>query len=325
VVKIFYNRRYNIGFLGVERLHPFDSRKYGRAWRELKRRFGRNLLPHCVAVDRAVTDEELLLAHSPEYLAKMRQTKNIVAALELPALRRAPAWLLRWAVLRPMRWAVRGTVLAARAALSHGVAINLGGGYHHAKRNTGEGFCIYSDIAVAVRQLRAEKLIPAGQRVAYIDLDVHQGNGVCHLFRDDREMFILDMYNSEIYPCTDFEARQRIDCDLRLTSGCRGDEYLRVLRQNLPGFLDSLTRTGTIALGIYNAGTDVIRDDPLGHLNLTPDDVLARDLFVVEEFQKRKIPLLMMTSGGYTRESYKLIAKSVGEILQRAGTKPCES
>ncbi|HVJ79774.1 MAG TPA: histone deacetylase, partial [Planctomycetia bacterium] len=314
---IVYDRRYDIGFFGLERHHPFDSRKYGRAWRDLRRRFGRDVLRHHVRVDRAATDEELLLAHSPEHLARMRRTPDIVAALEMPMLRRAPAWLLRWAVLRPMRWAVRGTVLAARAALERGAAVNLSGGYHHAKPNVGEGFCIFSDIAVAVRQLRAEGLIKAGRRIAYVDLDAHQGNGVCHQFRDDREAFIFDMYNSDIYPRSDIEARRRIDCDLPLPSGCRGPEYLGVLRRQLPGFLDSVSRSHGVALGIYNAGTDVLDGDPLGALALTADDVLQRDLFVFDEFLRRGIPVVMLTSGGYTHESFRRIAASVGELLGR--------
>jgi histone deacetylase 11 len=276
---------------------------------------------HHLQVDRAVTDEELLLAHSPEYLARIRQPNEIAAALEIPVLRHAPGWLLRWSVLRPMRWAVRGTVLAAKAALNLGVAINLSGGYHHAKKDRGEGFCIFSDIAVAVRQLRAEGLIRSGQRIAYVDLDAHQGNGVCHQFRDDREVFIFDMYNSAIYPWYDLEARNRVDCNLQLPLACRGYEYLGLLRKHLPGFLDSVARSGGVPLGIYNAGTDVVQNDPLGGMALTAQEILERDLFTVSEFQKRSIPVVMLASGGYTRESYRLIAASVGEILIQSGTR----
>ncbi|WP_020474887.1 histone deacetylase family protein [Zavarzinella formosa] len=317
---VVYNRRYDIGFLGLERLHPFDSRKYGRAWRELNRLVGRDLRRYHIPVDRGVSDEELLLAHSPEYLARMSQSKNIVAALEIPSLRRAPAFLLRWNVLRPMRWAARGTVLAAQAAISCGAAVNLSGGYHHAKRDAGEGFCIFSDIAVAIRQLRAEGRIKSGQRIAYVDLDAHQGNGVCHQFRDDRDVFIFDMHNPSIYPCRDVEARQRIDCDLPLPVDCGGREYLGLLRKHLPGFLDSISRSGTVALGIFNAGTDVIQGDPLGAIALSAEDILERDLYTFGEFRKRRIPMVMLTSGGYTRESYRLIAASVCELLRQDGT-----
>lgn len=315
LVSVVYSPRYDIRFFGFERLHPFDSRKYGRTWNELRRRFGRQLWQHHVPVDRAVTDNELLLVHSAEYLAQIRQSEALAAALELPPLKRAPSWLLRWIIVRPMRWATRGTVLAAKAALKTGVAVNLSGGYHHAKPDRGEGFFLFSDIALAVRSLRAEGLLREGQRVAYIDLDAHQGNGVCEQFQNDKDVFIFDMYNSSIYPY-DRDPRRRIDCDLPLPFECRGDKYLRTLKASLPGFLDSLARSPGIGLGIYNAGTDVFIDDPLGGLSLSAVEILERDLFVIEQFRNRGIPVVMLPSGGYTKESYRLITATVAHILE---------
>jgi len=314
---IVYDCRYNLGFPGLERLHPFDARKDGRAWRELQRRLGRGLRDIHVAVDRPANRDELLLAHSANYLAQLRRPEVIAAAIELPALARVPAWALRHWVLRPMRWAVRGTILAARSALQRGVALNLGGGFHHAKRDAGDGFCWFADVAIAVRQLRLEDRLAAGRRVAYVDLDAHQGNGVCHQFMDDRDVFIFDMYNPSIYPAYDDAARDRIDCDLPLPARCRGREYLELLRSRLPGFLDSVARSGEPPLGIYNAGTDVMDGDPLGDLALSAADVLERDLYVVDEFRRRSMPVVMVTSGGYTQESWRLIAASAEQILKR--------
>jgi histone deacetylase 11 len=318
-VTIVYSDRYNISFFGLERLHPFDSRKYGRAWAELQRAVGKDLRSRHIAVDRAATDEELLLAHSADYLKQLNRSSTLAAALELPPLYLAPAWLIHWRVVKPMRWAVRGSILAARAALEHGWAVNLSGGYHHAKPEGGEGFCLFSDIAILVRQLRAEGLICSPGRIAYVDLDAHQGNGVCHEFMTDREVFLFDMYNGDIYPSGDVKARRRIDCDLPLPHGCRGGEYLRMLRKQLPGFLDSVSRSGGIALGIYNAGTDVFAGDPLGSLSLSAAEILERDLFVMNEFRSRGIPVVMLPSGGYTAESFRLIAATVLELLNWAG------
>jgi histone deacetylase 11 len=314
---IAYDRRYNLGFPGLDRLHPFDARKYGRAWRELRRRQRSRLSEAHLRVDRPANDKELLLAHSAEYLASLRRAESIATALELPLLQRMPAWALGHWVLRPMRWAVRGSVLAARAALERGVALNLGGGFHHAKRGAGEGFCLFADVAIAVRQMRREGRLAAGRRVAYIDLDAHQGNGVCHQFMDDREVFIFDMYNPSIYPAYDHDARTRIDCDLALPARCRDGEYLTLLRSHLPGFLDSVARTGEPPLGIYNAGTDVVQGDPLGGLALSAAAVLERDLYVINEFRRRSMPVMMVTSGGYTHESWRLIAASAERILSR--------
>ena len=115
----------------------------------------------------------------------------------------------------------------------------------------------------------------------------------------DNSVFIFDMYNSMIYPAHDTAARDRIDCDVPLTSTCREQEYLREMTSRLPGFLDSIAQTAPIALAIYNAGTDVFVEDPLGALNLTADGITRRDEFVVQALRDCAIPTLMLLSGGY--------------------------
>jgi histone deacetylase 11 len=317
LVRVVYHPRYNISLFGLERLHPFDSRKYGRAWAVLQEQLGSGLAKYHVPVDRPVSDEELLMVHSAGYLSRLRSAKVIAQTLEMPLFQFSPAWLLRWRVLTPMRWATRGSVLAARAALETGVAVNLSGGYHHAKPTQGEGFCVFSDAALMVRQLRAEGKFQVTDRIAYIDLDAHQGNGVCHQFCGDREVFIFDMYNKDTYPSEDCEARERIDCKVPLGVNCSGAEYLRLLRDKLPGFLDSISKSATVKLGIYNAGTDVFAGDKLGGLRLSAEDILARDLFVMRELEERRIPVVMLLSGGYSSESYRLVAATVLELINR--------
>lgn len=316
MVAVVFSPRYDIRFFGLERLHPFDARKYGRAWADLQRRLGSRLGRHHLAVDREASDAELLLGHTPEYLARMRRSGPMGEALGLPAFGWLPSFLARWRLATPMRWAVRGTILAARAALEKGFAINLSGGYHHAKPDHGEGFCLFSDIAIAVRQLRQEGTLAPDARIAYVDLDAHQGNGVCAQFKNDPGVFLYDQFNEDIYPIFDQAARDRIDCAVPVATGCSGGEYLALLRSRLPGFLDNVSRSRSIDLGIYNAGTDVFTGDPLGGLDLSADDVRTRDLFVIDEFRRRRVPVVMLPSGGYTRESYRLIAASVEAILE---------
>lgn len=315
-LRVVYSRRYNIGFFGIERLHPFDSRKYGRAWKRLRQEFGSQIDRRQVLVDRPASDEELRLVHTGEYLQSLRDPHEIAAALEIPLLRLMPAWLLRWCVLRPMRWAVRGSVLAAKAALKHGSAVNLSGGYHHAKPSRGEGFCIFSDIGLIVRQLRQESLLKSEDTIVYVDLDAHQGNGVCHQFQSDRQVVIYDMYNQDNYPASDLVARARIDVNLPLPFGCPGTRYLATLHEKFPAFLDTLPSPRP-RLAIYNAGTDVYAGDQLGGLNLSEEDILERDLFVLQQFQQRRIPFVMLLSGGYSRQSYRLVANTVSHLLRR--------
>lgn len=315
---IAYNRHYNISFFGIERLHPFDSRKYGRAWRLLQAEFGRALSKHHIPVDRPVSDEELALVHSVRYLKSLRSPAVVAAALEIPLLQFLPGWLLERRVLRPMRWAVRGSVLAARAALENGWAVNLSGGYHHAKPNRGEGFCVFSDIALIVAQLRRENALQATDAIVYVDLDAHQGNGTCQQFLADNRVYILDMFNRDIYP-NDREAQERINRSVALPFGCSGPDYLTRLRHHLPAFLDSPDADHKPRLAIYNAGTDVLAGDKLGGLGLSKEDVLTRDLIVIGELEQRQIPFVILLSGGYSQESHRLVARTVGRLLKARG------
>lgn len=307
---LVYSPGYDIGFLGFERLHPFDSHKYRRAWKVITAPGGAISCDQLL-VDRQASRDEMLLAHTSEYLERIRDSRTLAKALELPFLALLPRWLLDWRVVRPMRLAVRGTVLAARAALDTGLAVNLSGGFHHAKPDHGEGFCLFSDIAIAVRSLRREGRLAETDRVAYVDLDAHQGNGVSHQFAQDDRVFLFDMYNPMIYPQSDWKARERIDCDVPVPPGCCDVQYLAKLHSRLPGFLDSVGRSQRIGLGIYNAGTDVLTGDPLGGLALSAACIRQRDLYTIEQFRVRNIPVVMLPSGGYTRESYRLMAASV--------------
>ncbi len=315
MTRIVYSRHYNIGFYGLERLHPFDSRKYGRAWRTLRRHFGSSISGLHVRPSRPASREELALVHTGDYLAKLSDSKYVAGALEVPAIGRLPSWAIDWQVLSPMRWATRGTILAATEALQHGFAVNLSGGYHHAKPDRGEGFSIYSDIAIAVASLRSQNLIEQTARIAYIDTDAHQGNGVCHAFMSDNRVFIFDIFNSHIYPIFDVDARKRIDCEVAITESITDAEYMRELQERLPGFLDSVARS-PIGLAIYNAGTDVLAGDPLGNLNISEPTIRERDLFVVNQLRNRGIPTIMVLSGGYTKLSYQLVANSVIGIIE---------
>ncbi|QVL32730.1 histone deacetylase [Telmatocola sphagniphila] len=317
MAKVVYSRHYNLGFWGFERFHAFDGKKYGRAWKELSTAFGKRLSEFHIEVDRPATFAELELVHSSDYLSSLYNSKVVAAALEMPPFRHIPNWVLRWKIMSPMLWACRGTVIAAKAALADGLAINLSGGYHHAKPNRSEGFCLFSDIAMAVKQLRHEGVLEDESIIAYVDLDAHQGNGVCYQFLNDPHFRILDIYNKQNYPFFDDTATDRIDCDLSVRSRCVGSKYLEILRTNLPKFLDDSAKSRLPSLGIYNAGTDVYFKDRFGGLRLHSQDILQRDLYVVEQFRIRGIPVVMLPSGGYSRESYRLLADSVTELLQR--------
>jgi histone deacetylase 11 len=317
-VRIIYTPKYDLpAHYFARRLHPFDLRKYSRAYKLLQAAFGPRLKAITVAPPRLITRDELLLVHTSEYLDKLRTPAYLAATVEVPLVGRLPAWLTDFAVLRPMRRATLGTVIATREALQHGLAVNLSGGYHHAKPDGGEGFCFYNDIALAVAMLRREGLVAETDRVAYIDLDAHQGNGVSHAFLHDPRVFLFDAYNEFIYPAYDRVAHDRIDCNLPLPAGCRDDVYLGHLHDKLPGFLDSIGREARVALAIYNAGTDVYTGDALGGLAVSEPGILERDTFVVEQLRDRNIPTVMLLSGGYSEASHRLVANSVRALIEK--------
>lgn len=317
MTKIIYHPHYNIGFMGLENLHPFDSKKYGRAYQALRDWVGQALPSHVLRPDHPATPDELATVHAPAYLAQLKSPPYAAQVLELPFLRHLPGRLIDAQVLKPMRWAVSGTVLAAKEAMSSGLAINLSGGYHHAKPKRGEGFCAYSDIALAINMVRMESLVSEADTVVYIDLDAHQGNGVCHCFLDDERLRIFDLYNGDIYPAHDTVAQARIDWNLPVPSGCQTDAYLALLKKALPAFLSEVQGDGAIGLAVYTAGTDVYEADSLGQLGVSAEGILERDMFVIQMLQAQNIPTLMVLGGGYSPQSYQWVVNTVQQVLTK--------
>src|SRR5436309_2164031 len=169
MVPLVYSPKYNITAFGLERRHPFDSVKYRRIhdWLIAQgiRKAGDFIPPP------PSTKADLLRVHTPEYLRSLRDRRVLARILEVPVLSYLPAWLVDWRVLRPMRWATGGTVLACRLAVERGLVVNLGGGYHHADGRSAGGFCVYADVPLALLLLRAEGKIGSA---LVVDTDAHQ-------------------------------------------------------------------------------------------------------------------------------------------------------
>ncbi|WP_165235682.1 histone deacetylase family protein [Aquisphaera insulae] len=304
MIPIVYHPRYNITAFGLERYHPFDGRKYRRIHDALIRHGLRR--PGDFVRPRKATRDDLRCVHSEDYLRSLRRPDVLGTILEVPIIRRLPAWVVRWRILRPMRYATGGTILACRLALKHGLAINLGGGYHHAASDRGGGFCVYSDAAIAARRLHDEENMT---RVLVVDLDAHQGNGTAAVFRGWKWAFIYDLYEDGIFPAR----KEPEDYPQPVGPGLTGPEYLDLVRETLPDALDAVQPD----LVVYNAGSDPYGRDPLAHFRLTAGDLAERDLLVVTEVRERAIPLAMLLSGGYSAESWRIHADAIEGILTR--------
>jgi histone deacetylase 11 len=304
MIPLVYHPRSNVTAFGLERLHPFDGRKYRRIHDALVVRGLRR--PGDFTRPRPVDRNDLRKLHTPEYLRSLSQPETLARVLEVPIARRLPGWLLDWRILRPMRYATGGTILACRLALEHGLAINLGGGYHHAGSDRGGGFCVYADAPLAALILHEEGRVG---RVLVVDLDAHQGDGTAAVFRGWPWAAILDVYEEDLFPFP----KEPEDVPLPVPAGMTGVEYLDVVREMLPGALDELRPD----LVIYNAGSDPFEGDPLARLRLTAGDLAERDLMVVTMARERGIPAAMVLSGGYSVESWRIHADAIEGILTR--------
>lgn len=303
---IIYRDEYNISFMGFQRLHPFDSEKFGRIYRYLIDHAG--LSESSFTKPEIISEDDLLKVHPPKYLASLKKSGNVSRIAEVKLLAFGPNFLLQKYFLTPMKYSTGGTVLGTTLALEKGWAINLAGGFHHAKREDGDGFCFFADIPLAIFKLWEQ--LPA-LKVLVIDLDAHQGNGVADYFKDDKRVFIMDVYNEEIYP-EDEDAKKYIDYNIPIRSNTSDTDYLSILSEHVPGAI----KKSEPDLIIYNAGTDILAGDKLGLLKISEEGVIKRDEIVFHNAIQLNIPILHLLSGGYTKKSGLVIGRSIENLLK---------
>jgi acetoin utilization deacetylase AcuC-like enzyme len=225
---------------------------------------------------------DLLRVHTAEYLddlENLRWTQR-TACSELP---------LTAEIVRSYVLAAGGTTLAAREALGRGFAINLGGGFHHACADHGEGFCYVNDLAVAIRAVQGEGRV---RRAAVVDCDVHQGNGTAQVFHGDDTVFTLSLHQERNYPVP----KECSDLDVGLGDSTGDAEYLEQLERALERVWETAPE-----IVLYQAGADVYREDQLGGLGLTFGGIEARDRLVLGGCASRRIPAVVTLGGGYAR------------------------
>ncbi|KAK1258364.1 Histone deacetylase 2 [Acorus gramineus] len=307
-VPVIYSDSYNIAFLGIQKLHPFDSSKWGRICQFLMQD---GVLDKIRIVEPLeASKDDLLVVHSELYLRSLESSINVSIIIEVPPVALLPNCLVQKKVLVPFRKQVGGSILAAKLAVERGWAINVGGGFHHCSADRGGGFCAYADITLCIQYAFVRLNI---SRVMILDLDAHQGNGHERDFSNDSRVYILDMYNCEIFPC-DYEAKRYIDQKVELKSGTKTKDYLDKLDSALKVAKDVFDPE----LVIYNAGTDILDGDPLGQMKISPDGVTHRDEMVFRFAQDKKTPILMLTSGGYMKSSARVIADSIANLSTKS-------
>lgn len=226
--------------------------------------------------------EDLLLAHTPEYLDDLAHCRRSArtACSELP---------LTAEIVRAYTYAAGGTVLAAREAMERSVGVNIGGGFHHAYADMASGFCYLNDLAIALLVLMRDGRVRRG---AVVDADLHQGNGTAHLFRDVSEVFTFSIHQEHLYP-----VKERSDLDIGLDNGTGDEEFNARLAEGLEQVWSHRPE-----IVLYQAGADPFEEDQLGALRLTHAGLETRDRLVLEGCARRGIPVVVTLGGGYARK-----------------------
>jgi acetoin utilization deacetylase AcuC-like enzyme len=263
--------------------HKFPMSKYSR----LRERIIAEavLQPSDLYAAMPVAWTDLALVHTEEYLRDVecgtvsRDTQRRIGFPWSPQM------------VERARRSVGATIQASRAALDDGAAANLAGGTHHAFPDRGEGFCVFNDVAVALRVLMREGRV---RRSAVVDCDVHQGNGTAAIFAGEPAVFTFSMHGAHNFPFR----KETSDLDVMLEDGTTDTAYLDHLARHVPHVLDRHAPD----VVFYVSGADPYEGDRFGRLKLTIEGLRRRDACVFSECQARRIPVVVTMAGGYAAD-----------------------
>jgi len=277
-IEIFYSDHYT---LQLPKDHRFPMEKY-----ELLRNFllsEKILTAEHLKESPLASFEELHLAHCSDYIRSFQDgtvEPEIIKRIGFP-----------WSNSLYTRSCatVGGALAATKSALKNGISGNLAGGTHHSHCDRGEGYCVFNDIAVATRYLQKHRL---SERIAIIDLDVHQGNGNSSILGNDPNVFVFSMHGEKNYPFKKVPSH----LDIALRENCEDNEYLEKLQFGLrkisefqPDYI------------FYQMGVDPLKEDLLGKMALSFEGLKTRDLRVLEFAKAKNIPCSLALGGGYAR------------------------
>lgn len=350
---IVYNPNYNY-YAPKLFPHPFNPTKAKDLVENLLANTDVNINVKFLSVDKPVTYEDLLDVHDESYLSGLNSA-YISDAIDFPGiLKFCPQNYIESCLLTPMRWQVAGTLQGTKKALeNNSCTINLGGGYHHAKKSKGHGGCLFADIPLAIKKYCQN------MRVAIIDLDAHQGDGLVEYAENNDKIYVFDMFNKNEFPYTfnKLIAKYEMDdinnkivyhgfdgghieaklfgisninifnytinmssynymnvLDTVVNRQINDDTYMNVLRDSLDRFIDIVKPD----IVYYNMGSDPYINDPWGCMGLSKFGIIQRDEFVYDRVRKkRNIPMVITLSGGYAKDNVQLICDSILNLLKK--------
>ncbi len=290
--KLIYHERYDLN-LGA---HVFASQKY-RMVREtlLREKLAEesDFLP-----PEPAANADVLRVHSQEWVRKLKTGKlSLTELMRLEIPYSAETIEAYWC-------AAGGTILSGQRALVDGVAVNVGGGFHHAFPEHGEGFCAIHDVAIAIRRLQFDKAVATAM---VVDTDVHQGNGTAEIFGGDGDVFTLSIHQENNYPYP----KPASNIDLHLPDGIGDADYLAILEKHL---IQAFHDFHPDVL-FYVGGADPYMEDQLGGLRLTMEGLQRRDRLVFEHARRLGVPVAVTLAGGYARRVEDTVRIHINTIL----------
>lgn len=290
--KLIYDHGYDL-HLGA---HVFPSQKY-RLVRETLLRENLAEVSDFISPAAAV-DEDVLRVHGREYVHKLKTgTLNYLEILRMEVAYSKELINACWL-------GAGGSIEAGKRALADGCAVNIGGGFHHAYPDHGEGFCVIHDVAIAIRRLQCDSAIKTAMT---IDTDVHQGNGTAAIFAGDESVFTFSIHQENNYPYP----KPPSNLDANLPDGMGDAAYLQILNAHLVRAFEAFHPD----LIFYIAGADPYREDQLGGLSLTMDGLRRRDDMVFEHARRHGVPVAVTLAGGYARRVADTVRIHVNTIL----------
>ena len=265
--------------------HKFPINKFG----ELANYLIQNKIVKKFHKPYACSLETLSYAHSKDYISNIKNktlSKEEVKKIGFPLVD---------SVVQRSLVATGGTVLASKLAINYGISCNTAGGSHHANYNSGAGYCVFNDVAVAAHYLLNRGL---ANKILIVDLDVHQGNGNSEIFKENRSVFTFSMHSKTNYPAK----KSNSDLDVELEDNLEDGAYIKTLKHCLKRLNQE-----NFDFVFYIAGVDIHFNDRLGKLKISDEGIKSRDELVIENFFSKRIPFCGVLGGGYNKDFNKLV------------------
>lgn len=307
MIRLFYSNYYSAD-IGT---HIMPIRKFGLVAQEIQQKYPDTLF----AEPAPVTDEELLLVHTREYIEAIQtgEPKALAESQKFPWSRE---------LAQSVRYTNGGCIASLETSLQYGISGNLASGFHHSHADHGEGFCTFNGLIIALERAKQKKLLRSG---LVIDLDLHYGNGTASLVSSRPDFYNLSIYGSwykQNVAYKDVESEKAPDTQnawsVAVPNGATGDQYLSLVEAHASAAIE---RAKPDAI-LYQAGADPYREDPYSPLLVGLEDLYQRDLMIFSMAKKKGIPIAYVLAGGYTKEIEKIVAVHVNTYRAARETFP---